>query len=744
MTHINTENNQQKKARARMRKNILFPFFLFILVLFLFPVSLSSKNKVTSQESQASTETETNLLKLLSIIPSPESIDFVQEKTQYQLHTLITEQRHPKTWNLSDRISQDLEAGLRMLFVVDEDISAKLRSLDRDSDVLERAVRAVEGAILSGHKIYLFGCQETGRWTKWVESSVWRPFWRNLQEKKKIWAKVSPKVGDGIESRLIGEMPGADSALINPIGGWEDLMITGRLQLEERGIEPGDVVFCVSASGESPAVIGTIYEALDQWTRRYPYDAEKIQEKLFFIFNNPETVLLPFNRCQAVLEEPGISKINLTTGPQALTGSTRMQASTVDAFLIAQILQTALDRTLRQSLSNKEMANLGFERSVVISEKLEEFSDILREVKKNIPAIAKLTLSSEKSSQEERYTSFTALKGFGTVFNDCVERGSSFHLWPLDTVKTVPRKSRIQVWAPRPNLEEAWFIILGRPFRGLSPSLYNNRLEKEIADRELLQSLLERVKNAEDDQQFLYDFSYSDFNLRNRRVDREDLGILVIISQEEALLRNKDSYFCRFMDDHLEKEARTALLFITEKSDKDIKKAIRKFKGFDPDGKDVLIVLPMDSKNDPLAINQLIALKIILNAHSSAVMARSGRVIGNTITAFDPSYPRSIDRATAMLLSHVNDVLKRPGWVKRHGILNLISYGEANAVLCDTIRFLKKNSEESGRSVDVALCIIRILESLRQKKALPLEEALTIVRNRGLQQYLNDVTTQIN
>jgi len=745
MTHTNTANNQLQKALARMKKNIITPlFFLFVLTLVLFSLSLFSKNLVAPQESQVSTETETTLLKLLAIIPSPESLDFVQKKTPYQLHTLVTEQRHPKTWNLSERISKDLEAGLRMLFAVDEDISAKLRSLDQDSDVLERAVQAVEDALLSGHKIYLFGCQKTGRWTKWVESSLWRPFWKNLQAKKKIWAKVSPKVGDGIEGRLIGEMPGADRSLVNPLPGWEDQMITGRLQLEERGIEPGDVVFCVSASGESPSVIGTIYEALDQWTRRYPYDVEKIQKKLFFIFNNPEAVLLPLDRCQAVLEEPGISKINLTTGPQALAGSTRMQASTVDAFLIAQILQTALDRTLRQSLSNKEMANLGFETPIVFSEKLEEFSTILREVKKIVPVIAKLTLSAEKASHEERYTSFSALKGFGTVFNDCAERGSAFHLWPLDTVKTKPRKSRIQVRAPRPNLEEAWFTILGRPFRGLSPSLYKSRFEQEITNHDLLRSLSESLKNAEDDQQYLYDFSFSDFNRRNREVDRGDLGILVVISPEETLLRNKESYFYKFADNHLKKETRAALLFITEKSEKDIKKMVRKIQGFDPDGKDVLIVLRMDSKNDPLAINQLMALKIILNAHSSALMARSGRIIGNTLTACDPSDLRSIDRATAMLLSHVNEVLKKPGWVKRHGILNLISYGEANAVLFDTIRFMKKNSEEFDRSVDVALCIIRILESLRQNKAISPEKALTIVRNRGLQQYLNDVTTQIN
>ena len=315
----------------------LIPLFIFLFALLILPASLLSYHQMTSQESQEAAEKKATLLKLLDMIPSPESIDYVQTKIPYQLHTLLTEQRHPKTWNLSDRIAQDMEAGLRMLFAVDEDVDIRLRSLGRHSQVLERAVQSVEEAILDGRKIYLFGCQETGRWAKWVEGAIWRPFWKDLRSRKKIWEKVAYKVGDSIENRFIGEMPGADRSLISPLEGWEDLMIIGRLQLEERGIEPGDVVFCVSASGESPVVIGTIYEALDQWTRRYPYESEKMQKKLFFFFNNPEEVLLPFDRCKAVLEEPGITKICLATGPQALAGFTRMQASTIDVFVISQI-----------------------------------------------------------------------------------------------------------------------------------------------------------------------------------------------------------------------------------------------------------------------------------------------------------------------------------------------------------------------------------------------------------------------
>jgi N-acetylmuramic acid 6-phosphate etherase len=737
MTSSTINNNTDRNLRPKT--SILQVIFLFALVVLssflLFP------HERTAAKNQESAEKKDTLLKLLDLIPSPASIDYVQAKNSYQLHTLITEQRHPKTWNLSDRITEDVEAGLRMLFTVDEDVNARILSLGKNIQPLEDAVRAVEEAILSGRKIYLFGCQETGRWTKWVESSIWRPFWKDLRTRKKIWEKLSPRVEDTIENRLIGEMPGADRALISPLKGWEDLMITGRIQLEERGIEPGDVVFCVSASGESPAAIGTIYEALDRWTRRYHYDAAKIRKKLYFFFNNPEDVLLPFYRCKAVLEEPGFTKINLTTGPQAVAGSTRMQASTIDAFLIAQIIQAAIDHALRPMLSNKEMSSLGFETPVFLSERIGAFSDILKEVKRIIPDIARITTLEGKVYRNERYITYSALRGCNTVFNDCAERGPAFHGYPLDTVKTIPRKSRIQAWAPVPNMGEAWETILGRPYRGLSPAPFQSHLHQAGEDSTLLQAASKSLKNAEDGQQFLFDFSFSDFNLRNRGPEKEDLGILVLIGPEETLLEDKESLVYRYIRQFLEKGARTAILFITENEQNDIEKLARKIPGFDPDGKDMLTILPMVSTNDPLCINRLIALKTILNAHSTCVMAISGKITGNTVTALDPDNLKSIGRGTFVILSHVNDVIKRPEWVKRHGILEPISYGEANAVLFDAIRFMEGKREAPNRSYEVPIAIIRILESLRLNQAVSPEKALSIVRDIGLQQYLKDVTS---
>jgi N-acetylmuramic acid 6-phosphate etherase len=723
-----------------MKRNLVW-FYLFLAPLILFATSSPLSSHRSSQESQSISEKKPTLLKLLDIMPSPESIDFVQEKTQFQLHDLPAEQRHPKTWNLSERIDQDLEAGFHMLFSVDEDIIARLGSLEKEEKSLEMTVRAAAEAILTGHKIYIFGGEETGRWTKQVESSLWRPFWRDLKENRKIWSKLSASVGDSIEDRLIGEMPGADRSLIHPLAGLDDLMLFGRLQLVERGIEPGDVVICVSGSGVTPAVIGTISEAFDQWKKRYPYDAEKIRKRFFFFLNDPEEALLSFDHVRAVMEEPGITKIDLTTGPQALTGSLRLQASTIDDFVVGNIIQAAVDQALRQVLSDKEMEHLGFGEPVVITEKLGEFSKILKKVERIIPSIARLSLWEENAYREGHTITYSALKGLSTVFNDCAERSSTFFLPPLDSVQATSPKSRIQVWALKEKQEEAWLALLGRPFRGLSSPSYEKKIEGEIIDPALKHSALESLKNAGEDQQFLYDFAFSENNRRKHGPKKDDFGILVVLSPEEEQIDDEKSDFYKFLSDFSQNGAKTGLLFLTENSEEEISKLVRKIPGFDPEA-NALVVLTLEEKDDPMGLKRQIALKIILNAHSTAVMARTGKVIGNSVFDFSPENFKSVDRATYLIQSYVNDILQRPQWVKQHGIQKPVSFGEANAILYDSIAYMKENMGGNGQSQAVGLSIVRVLESLRLNRAFSPEEALSIIQKEGLESYLKDVANQ--
>ena len=255
-----------------MSSRLIFSIFLLALVSMLLGYQAFS---ICQQETQEVPKADLPILELLRISPSSESIDYVKNKTQFQLHTLLTEQRHPKTWDLSERIQKDCELGLRMLFSVDEDIAERLEALARDKEALEQAAQAVEQALLSKQKIYIYGCGATGRLAKQMESTFWRPFWREAKKKRRIWSKVKRHLGESIENQLIGEMTGGDRALISSLEGFEDLLLIGRLQLEDRKVEKGDVVICVTEGGETSSVIGTILAALDQWKSGESYDPEE-------------------------------------------------------------------------------------------------------------------------------------------------------------------------------------------------------------------------------------------------------------------------------------------------------------------------------------------------------------------------------------------------------------------------------------------------------------------------------------
>jgi len=713
---------------------ISFLLSLFLLIILVSPWAL----RVLSQEDSQVTQPEENLLRLLGISPSAESVDYVQNKTQFQLHALLTEQRHPETWNLSYRIQKDSAAGLEMLFSVDEDIEERLETLDLKN--LEQLVMAIQEALLDKKKIYIYGCGATGRLAKQMESTFWRPFWQRAKERKRIWSKIKSRLGEGIEDKLIGEMTGGDRALISSLEGFEDLQLIGKLQLEDRKIKRGDVVICVTEGGETSSVIGTILAALSQWKESNAFSSQQVKKNLYFVYNNPDEKLVPFDRSREVLEEEAITKINLTTGPQAITGSTRMQATTIETFVIGNALQTGLERTLRRFLSKKEMAKLGFRGNFSLEEKLKEFSSILEEVKKNIDSIAKFTELESHTYSNGHFSTYFAQKGLITVFIDSTERSPTFRLFPLDTVKEPSRKCWIQVWTPAAGLQGAWLAFLGRPFQGLSPEFYRKPFEDEIEDPYLKRAALQSLKSAGNDQQLLYDFSFSEFNLKNRGPEESDLGVLICMTPEEKQFKEDGTPFHEFVDLFMKKGARISLIFVTNQSSKKIVKLLSKKTDFYEKLKDSLIVLEIKDENDPFSLNQQIALKILLNAHSTAVMARLGKVIGNTMTNVSPSNLKLIGRATYLVQSHVNDVLSRPEWVKLFGIREPISYGEANAVLFEAIDFLKYRKSEVGQTAEVALSIIRILESLRLKEGISQQESLRIVRKTGLSQYLSTVS----
>lgn len=98
------------------------------------------------------------------------------------------------------------------------------------------------------------------------------------------------------------------------------------------------------------------------------------QQNLYFIYNNPSDVLLPFDRSRRVLENGDITKIPLWTGPQAIGGSTRMQASTSEQFAISVMIEDALARALiKAGLTDEEFSSLNFKNDVTLANRLLSF-----------------------------------------------------------------------------------------------------------------------------------------------------------------------------------------------------------------------------------------------------------------------------------------------------------------------------------------------------------------------------------
>jgi N-acetylmuramic acid 6-phosphate etherase len=671
----------------------------------------------------------TNILKLLDINPSRECRNYVRNKTQFQLHHLPTEQRHPLTWNFSVIAENDAEAGLRMLMEVDKDIAVRLEEWARQPGLLEQAADAVKSVLLSGRKIYIYGCGATGRLAKQMESTFWRPFWKRVRADKKIHEKIRDWPGNPPEVRLTGEMTGGDRALISSLEGFEDLELIGRLQLQNHGIRMGDMVICVTEGGETSSVIGTILAARDQWKESGDTYHQNSRRYLYFIYNNPDAELSSLARCRRVLDEPGISRINLTTGPQAIAGSTRMQAATIETYVIGHIIQSGVEQALREFLTEKEMCRLGFSAISSFTGKLKHFRTLLEDIQRSVPALARLTEREADTYAGGGKAAYFACESLITVFIDSTERSPTFRLYPLDTVDRKKRRCWIQIWTGAAGQSEAWLSFLGRPFQGLEPEIYRKPFENKISDSFLRRAALRSLQQAGDDQQRLYDFSLSRFNLKHRRPQPEDFGLAVTLDAERPQWRNSGFGFRRFIRILKETQIPKNILVVTEGDVSQWKRTIQNIPGWNSNRDLAVLAAAAATPNDPMGVNRHCTLKMILNAHSTAVMARLGRVTGNTMAHVQPANLKLIGRAVYLVQSHVNEILTQTP---------PLDYEEAAAVLFEAMEFLK-TGPDAGQPAEVPLSVIRILESLRRSAPITQEEALEIVKQTGLKDYIKNV-----
>src|SRR6185295_7430131 len=140
------------------------------------------------------------------------SADFLRISDQFKLGALTTESSHPVTANLSEVARNDIAAGLKQLFDVDDDVVRKYGEIVT-SGCLRRIADTLRDRLKNGGKVFFTGCGSTGRLSIQLVS-IWRDFWQ--QQKT---GNASAAAADW-ENRAFPVMAGGDFALIKAVEGF--------------------------------------------------------------------------------------------------------------------------------------------------------------------------------------------------------------------------------------------------------------------------------------------------------------------------------------------------------------------------------------------------------------------------------------------------------------------------------------------------------------------------------------------
>lgn len=227
--------------------------------------------------------------------PSEKTSSFLKISAQFKLGHLVTESFHPDTETLSQTVKSDVQKAFKILSDVDKKAIHIMKSKE---DLLWELAQNIQSTLKAGKKIFMCGCGATGRLSLVLETLYRQEY--------------------GQTNQVFSFMAGGDFALIKSVESFEDRTDYGAKQLMELGFGPGDLLLASTEGGETPFVIGAANKA-SEVSSRAPY----------FLYCNPDEVLLPVERSKEVIQNPKIKKVNLTVGPMAISGSTRMQASTV-------------------------------------------------------------------------------------------------------------------------------------------------------------------------------------------------------------------------------------------------------------------------------------------------------------------------------------------------------------------------------------------------------------------------------
>jgi N-acetylmuramic acid 6-phosphate etherase len=611
----------------------------------------------------------------VSLFSQQRSAEFLKISGQFKLGSLVTESPHPVTANLSTVVQKNISAGLKQLFQADQDV------LRRYEDMVKGQKMTQIGGLLAktireGGRIFFTGCGSTGRLSILLDS-IWRDFWQQQKLKQRENA-------DDFENRTFSVMAGGDYALIKSVEGFEDYTAFGRKQMTDLAVSSRDVVFAITEGGETSFVIGTAWAAIEAGAAVY------------FVYNNPDDILCQtVERSRQVIQDERIEKINLTTGPMSITGSTRMQATSIQLAVMITILET----TVRDLLGVP---------SATVPEQVEKSLGILF-ASLNTPAVLD-SLSEIVALEEGVYRSGHKNNYFADalavdVLTDTTERSPTFctpAFRKFDDTNASP--SWAFLFVPQPETSAAWRHIFKRAPRCIewSDAEVNSLATAENAARS--RDIIRMIKGTE-----LNRFRTGLDGLPDRLPGPGDATIAVVSGLEmESLLRDGGFFQTQLAAAYQAGAQTGAILFGSDDMRGCLTAIAQKYAHLNS----TLVFVPGPKTDLLLDGVTRLAAKLVMNAISTCTMVRLGRVLGNYMIWVVPSNLKLIDRSTRYIQQ-----------------LTGLDYEGANALLFEIIEYIEPRMKaDQAYPPVVGMAVLRARENLTNQEA---EERLQKYGNGG-------------
>ncbi|MBQ4480045.1 MAG: hypothetical protein II943_05355 [Victivallales bacterium] len=363
-------------------------------------------------------------------VQSEQAAEVFLHEPQFHLGFLPTEQPNPLTRDLEERFHESPAAGVRCLQRVDREVLAMCRRVFAGREY-RRMSKTMLATVRNGHRVVFSGCGATGRLSILLEG-----MWRDAVER----GKIAREYQDAVSSI----MTGGDFAMIRSVEFFEDYASFGARQAQESGMVEGDMMVAITEGGETSSVLGSVQEAL------------RCKCAVFLLFNNPAELLAAHvERSREAIEDPRVTVLDLSCGPMALAGSTRMQATTSEMLAAGAALEECAC-----ALSGREAPDWATEFGRLL--------DALEAPSCVQPLADYLALEASIYRRGGTVTYF-ADRFLLDIFTDAAERTPTFMLPPFraggDTVSPRP-------WAfvknPLFTTEETWRRALNRPLRCLT------------------------------------------------------------------------------------------------------------------------------------------------------------------------------------------------------------------------------------------------------------------------------------